>query len=471
MNALREIPTDPLLRHLSLALDPQRMLDIFKDRICNSNTESKTGFQLIDCRIERIKYKPRKNCLVFYRLMLENQAGRKHEQILSGRVYEPGGSASRFFKAQKEDLVDTEIIDPLLHFPDLDMVLWAFPNERKMRGLPYLNDPDFLQREIIPELMADRWGPGWKLLEMTHTLVHYKPEDSCTVCVNSLLGNIEIGETRSWILYGKTFYDDQGKDIQNIMSELWSSSYSSQVGIKMARPLGFLSEYNMVWQEGIPGTPLFLENQNDPKFLRALEQSAKTIAKLHNTRIICHRTKGTTEVVETLKEMEILIGTSCPSIHPTLSRVVDWLVNEAPDLEEDRMVTLHGDLHLKNLLVDDDKIYLIDLDAMSLGTPFLDLGSFCAGIITLSMVKGDSWEIAEKKYSAFIDRYRIEAGWPVTEKELKWHIIAALIHERAFRSLKGLKAGRLELVKVLINIADALSRGLQPGEYSHHVKN
>ncbi len=471
MNALREIPADPLLRHLSLALNPQRMLCVFKDRICKTDPELAADFHLIDCRIERIKYKPRKNCLVCYRLIFENRAGQKHEQILSGRVYEPGGAASRFLKAQKEDLVDTKFIDPLLHFPDLDMVLWAFPNERKIRGLPFLNDPVFLQREIIPELMADRWGPDWELLEMTHSLVHYKPEDSCTVRVNTILRNSVAGETRPWVLYGKTFYNDQGKDIHNIMSDLWNSSYSSQEGIKMARPLGFLSEHNMVWQEGIPGTPLFLENHNDPKFFRALEQSAKTIAKLHNTQIVCHRTQLIWEVVKTLKEMEILIGASCPSIHPALSRVVNWLVNEASNLEEGRMVTLHGDLHLKNILVDDENIYLIDLDAVSLGTPSLDLGSFCAGIITLSMVNGEPWGIAEKKYNAFIDCYRKEAGWPIPDKDLKWHIIAALINERAFRSLKGLKAGRLELVKELINTADAMSRGLNPEEYCRHVKN
>ncbi|MFQ5450063.1 MAG: phosphotransferase family protein [Nitrospinaceae bacterium] len=471
MSALKELPVDSVLGNLPSALDVQRMRKVFQERIFRANQDSRQVFQIKDCQIERIKYKPRKTCLICYRLVIEDRvSGREHEQILCGRIYENGGSASRFIKAEKKEQVKTPIVEPLLHFPDLDMVLWAFPNERKLRWLPHLIDSDFLKEKILPQLMATRWGAEWKLTGLTHCIIHYKPEDACTVRVQAQLSNDSTGEVRSWVLYGKTFSEEQGEEIQHIMTKLWQASRWAQKDFKLARPLGFLPHYKMLWQEGLPGTPLFDQERTDPNFFRLLEQAAAALVQLHRIPMDCNRKIRVRDVVELLKEMKELIGTSFPSIRPTLSRVVDRLIRQADSIEEGFMATLHGDLHLKNILVDEGKIYLIDLDASAIGTPLLDLGSFSAGVITLAIMNGETWEMAEKKIRVFTERYRKEAPWDIPRQELDWHTTAALINERAFRSLKGLKAGRMELVKVLVDIADGLSQGLHPGSFIKHVE-
>ena len=154
MISIYEAPRDAALPQLATVLDIAAMRAIFQAVYFtgeHSGTEIQTVplrqtdrrvFQLQACQIERVKYKPGRNCLICYRLQFyDPQTGARDEQILSARVYPLGRSASRFRKAQARLLVQPKIGPPLLHLPALGMVAWGFPNDRKLTGLGRLMDP------------------------------------------------------------------------------------------------------------------------------------------------------------------------------------------------------------------------------------------------------------------------------------------------------------------------------------------
>lgn len=466
MTVNTRIPLDPVLRNLGLALDAQHMLPVFQARIFKENLKSVGDYKIKDCQVKRIKYTPGNTCMFCYRLALEDtNSGHEREQVLIGRIYGENKSAHEYLEAQKAEWVDTPLIKPLMHFEDLDMVLWAFPNDPTLSGVTALTDLDFLEKNFLPQLTASRWGSEWELANLTHTLIRYKPESGCTVRLKIQLINALTGATKPWVVYGKALSLEKGEKTHNVMTELWNAASHPKSGFKPARPLGFFSDHRILWQEGLPGEPLKNQNKTHPEFFRLLGQSAAAIAKLHQTPITCTGVKRIRDIVRSLKKREALVGRFCPAIHSDLTAVVNRLISRAESMDDAPMATLHGDLHLKNILVNGSDIYLIDMDNAMVGSPLLDLGSFSCGAITNALKRREPLTVAEKQIKVFVDSYRNAVPWEIPQEELDWHTAAALIYQGIFRSIRRLKEGRVEFEKKLVNIADELSRGGLPESF------
>ncbi|MFQ5483219.1 MAG: aminoglycoside phosphotransferase family protein, partial [Nitrospinaceae bacterium] len=457
MNLLYELPVDSALDHLSLVLNATAMKQEFEQRLFQGDKTPGKKFLLKDCRIERIKYKPGKNCLVCYRLFVQDrESGQEQDQLLCGRIYPPGGSASRHIKAQKASLAPTPCTPPLLHFPDLNMVFWTFPNERKLHALPQLTHPEFLEKNIVRQLAGDRWGGSWKVEGMSHSIVHYVPEHTCSFRVEVRLRHQVTREAKPWVIFGKTYYDDEGVQTNETMRQLWASESRRTGRLGMAQPLKYYEPLNNFWQEGLPGEPLFNMDRTHPDFPAAIERSGAMIAALHNTPVTTSRCTRLPEAVSRLKEMETLLGASRPAIKLKVAHLANRLVRQADNLDTGTSATLHGDLHLKNILAAGDDVFLIDLDNVSRGAPQFDLGSFLAGMIYLTKLDGNDWDAFNHFTGRFFNSYLNHVPWTLSQADLNWHIAAALINERAFRCLTRLKPGRLELIDTLIDLAHSI---------------
>jgi aminoglycoside phosphotransferase (APT) family kinase protein len=123
--------------------------------------------------------------------------------------------------------------------------------------------------------------------------------------------------------------------------------------------------------------------------------------------------------------------------------------------------TLHGDLHLQNFLVDESapagqRVALIDLDNLSTGSPWRDLGSFCAGLYYRGLVEGVPQVLIQHAIDTFCAAYAQVAPWPLEPQAIGWYTATALLNERAFRTISRMKQGRFDLLDDLIRLASAL---------------
>src|SRR4051794_79213 len=99
--------------------------------------EAMPGETIRDCAVLNVRYKPGKSCLVSYRLTMGRSEGSTPaSQVVSVRFYPPGASLSRFLKAQRLPLARPAFAEPVFHVPDLHAVVWVFPNDRKLPGIP-----------------------------------------------------------------------------------------------------------------------------------------------------------------------------------------------------------------------------------------------------------------------------------------------------------------------------------------------
>jgi len=455
---LTSLPSDPLLPLLKDVLSTENMADVFRKQLRDSGSE----LLLKDCRIERVKYKPGKNCLVCYRLTLEDQSrGRLIQQIVSGRTYNPGGSLARFVKAKRDPVYDTPV-GALAHIPELEMVVWPFPNDRKLQHLPTLMDPLKLEQNCIRPLVKTYWGDGWSIATIDPALVHYVPEHTSSMRVAVQLENPITGQQASWVIYGKTYYDDQGPVSERVMARLYDSGASH--GLITARPLGYQEAFKVHWQQALPGQPISDTDMTSSGFLSLLEEAARAVAALHSEDVDTQAVMNIATVDEKLAQVRRQVNYLQPFLDETLSTQINLLLSQARRLETQPDVTLHGDLHPKNILADGQQVALIDLDGVSRGSPLFDIGSFIAGVIYRARQMEKTWPPVARAIDTFLAAYTREAPWRVSRDDVNWHVATALIYERVYRCLARLKPGRLELIDDLISYSVCLANGARPWE-------
>ncbi|WDT82855.1 MAG: hypothetical protein MPW14_24895 (plasmid) [Candidatus Manganitrophus sp.] len=202
-----DIPHDAALPQLADVLNRSKMKALFQAEFFPEGR-----FRIEACSIERVKYKPGKNCLVCYRLEIRDRMTQQvFTQRLSTRIFEKGGAISRFKKAQLQNGVMPVLGRGVSHLPALDMVVWVFPNDRKLQGLPKITDSIYLKEKLLPDLMRSAFGPEWIISELSNEVVHYVPEHTCTVRVSLRLKNSESNRTKVMTLYGKTYYNEEGE--------------------------------------------------------------------------------------------------------------------------------------------------------------------------------------------------------------------------------------------------------------------
>ena len=461
-----EIPHDNKLPQMAVILDEVNMRGVLEDAL-NAEAPGDTPadvecsrLRVRHCKIEWIKYKPDSKCTVCYRLAIDPlPPDSQGELILYGRIYAAGGALSRFRRAQSACLVRPRFGRPLLHLPELDMVVWVFPNDRKLTGLSLIADERRLKDELLGEVLGKALGREWQLVDMTHDIVHYVPEHTCTVRLQLQVQQAPIGDRRLLSLYGKTYYDDEGAETYRIMRELWALESGSHTQSRMAQPVMYDSEHRLLWQAGLAGATLRDQDLSGSHFCTLMREAAVTVAWLHRSRVSCSRLFSFDDWLVKLEEMRPVLAQARPSCRERLEPLIDRLRSQAESLGEQPVATLHGDLHLNNFVEHGTKIALIDMDNVSSGPPARDIGSFIAGVFYQGLLRGIAERVIQRAVTAFCDQYERSVPWQTPRSVLNWYIATSLLTERARRSVMRLKSGRLNILDDLIDLAGRVESG------------
>jgi Phosphotransferase enzyme family len=453
MTSARLIPSDPVLPQLASALDAHAMRGVFERHLL---AEGKS-LEPAACDIERVKYRPGRNCLIGYKLELREPAtGARSEQRLCVGIYAPAEARARYDKASAGAPATGPRFASVSLIAPLNMVVWAFPNERKLGALPAVTDSARLREELLPALVRARWGEDWKIADVFHSVVCYFPEHSCTVGATLTLAQAPGAPRRAWSVLGKTRYDDAGSETFRCMTRLWQDGDRSDASY--ARPLAYQPEHRLLWQERVPGRTL--DSLLDRSILDAtpLARAARALAALHRTPLSAARRVVASDIAERLPTTEALVARAQPACAAVLAQATARLLRRASCLDTRASATLHGDLHSNNILVDDARVYLIDLDEVSNGPPLAELGSLLAELIYRACLSGTAPDALAPALNAIAQAYRRAVPWPVADDEVDWYTAAALLNERAFRCVTSLKPGRMEILGNLVNIAARIAR-------------
>jgi hypothetical protein len=382
-----------------------------------------------DFRLERIRYRPQRNCLITWSVSLENGTSRQ-QSFVSLLVCRDGESGDHLATIGP---YPADISRNAIHLPELDAVLRIFPQDRKLRGIIALADPPALVADLALTLKAvDPFG--------TLELIQFVAERSCTV-------RVQLRGGAGWA-YGKFYRPGESRTAWELMNRLWNSEPSQAGRLVIPAPLTLDPVTESVWVQGLAGQSLELGASDERLF-----ETGRTVAVLHTLP-----GDGLAEVTDVLlmEQLRRAIETILlvrPELNGRLVRLAKILTPSGVD----QPVTLHGDLHLKNIFgLGDSQIGLIDLDNVVRGDRWLDLASLAAYLCYVSLVAQTDNNRVSHQIEQLRAGYKAASGLIIDERRWGRMVARALLTERAYRCITRLKPNLSTDLERLVVMAERM---------------
>jgi aminoglycoside phosphotransferase len=408
MNAL--LANDPALPQRDVLIDENVMAQYLSRLIARYG-----DFSIDSCERLRTKYRVGASLRVLYEV-----SGGGHSYRIAARA---------FPKAQR--VTNQSTSTPEIYAPELNTIFWIYPHDRKIKNLIVLDG--------IPEELRNIEGREW----VESTIVGHAPEKSVTAkCLD---------QDNEVIAYAKIYAGEEGRDVYDAYQEIHAALKAGMVQLQIPRALSYHDKHHLLLLEPVPGVPLSGLQQADRKY--AYRRLGEALKKLHSISPPSSIPRSIRLTPDALMQAAATISQARPAVAIQAQQLAGKLIACHEECSDARPVLLHGDLHPKNVLMDGDRLFLLDLDQAATGPAALDIGSVIAGLYCEACVtEGDS--------SLLINAFL--AGYGLAEESrtsLRWYVAAALLEERALRAITRIRFGGLEKLPEILTTAEAVLNG------------
>jgi Phosphotransferase enzyme family len=332
----------------------------------------------------------------------EPEHGRSGPQWLYAKMFRDGASAAGFASIEAQSLQRPAFGEPLAHVAELDMVLWALPNDPGLPQLAALLDPERL-RALLPWTALAIEPQRLRSVEVE--MQRYEPEQRATLrCVVTLAGS-----DAPLLLFAKTFGDARGRAIDERFQYFWQRAQVDAAAPLVAPPFGYDAATQTAWQGAAEGVPLLqaLAAGDAPALLT---QVARALATLHSAPLAWNRERPLAHWRAELKRRQTKIARAEPALAARAAALVDALdalAERWPDLP---LALIHGDFHADQVWLHHGRVVLFDFDEFTLGDPLEDIAEFAVKL-------GDeAWS------RAFIAAAAATMGTAFDADRLRWHL-------------------------------------------------
>ncbi len=425
---------DPVFPQIAQALEPLVMTRLFQAVLLSLSGDVLTSQKVIkSCEIKNKRHKPGKSFVLSYDLiLLDNQAGEKSERVIGARLCKSGCGLTELQEERAKYNKNTGLVSPVIYLPELEMLVWLFPNDRKLIHLVQILNVDNLLAHFTPMLLLLDCGSSSKVTDVQTEVLHYLPERSCMV---RYIISVEVpGQSKiiQKIVYGKNYRDNRGGEVFSIMKQL-----ANQLP-KCATPLAYDANTRTLWQSHINGIPLEWSDLETGRSSRLLFSMATCLAAFQKCRIETSESYGFKEIDEQLFDT---VQAAKPQDKLLAEQISDWvalLISLRDEISWPSNVAfpLHQDLHLGNFMMEGDNACLIDLDSVCLGNPLADIGSLVSYFYRNGLQAGRDIDYVDNIVAVFLEHFENAVSWRVCRSQLSWFIAAALIHEVIRRLLR-----------------------------------
>ena len=408
------LATDPALPQRDLLLDLGEVTKRFSARL------GLDGPVRIDsCARVRIKYSPGVSLRLLHRIKIDAAS-----YTVAAHTF-TGGRSKSAFERGKEKVIPCDRLAPIVWDAELDTVYWTFPNERKIANLSVLLTPP----AGLARLFDNQWTRS--------RIVAYAPEKCVTAeCLN---------DEDEVLAYAKVYSDGEPPSFATY-DQLRQSISAVRSSLRIPRALAYSEEYRTLFLEPVVGRRItHLSSADRADGFRHL---GAALAALHSLPVPDGLPPFERLDPGHLQKAAGIIGQARPDVRKLAEDVAKELC-EMWAAPTDSQVCLHGDVHPKNGIIQNSRAALIDLDQAGAGPAAADLGSLLAALRYLRCVGTLSPADERGLRAGFLSGYREVRELP-ERSYLRWHVAAALLAERALRSVSRIRQEGLRRLNELL---------------------
>ena len=415
-------------QEFAVFMDTAKMKVLFQQELPDCLSGS---WRLTDCQIQHPRYKTYLNpksrnksflALAYHLKGINEQTHQADDRILYVKAFLGLRSHVEYLMACADETRSTQQ-NAVLHVDKLGMVGWFFPCDPALPWLSVVLDKEFIRNYFTELLLPQQHVPCF-IKNIALSIINYRPEIRCTYRYE--LKRLS-GVTK--ILYGKTFADEQGAEIHRRIAHLYQHTKNNPESFAMPRLIAYDYNLHTLWMEGLQGKPLvdIINAQNADQLMASI---ARHLVDFHSTGISGLDVISEDEQLVEIRKKSAKVQKACPRF---TKRIEDILVNlnkQKPDIPLNYMRLIHGDFHIQQLLLLDDKrIALFDFDELAIANPLLDVANFCADLYTLNLGQ----HFTEKLINRLFTAYKSLAEYAICDAHFDWHLRLQLL-TRAYRA-------------------------------------
>jgi hypothetical protein len=219
------------------------------------------------------------------------------------------------------------------------------------------------------------------------------------------------GECETITLLGKA--RARGLDITTyrICAALWNCGFDDKSldHVSVPQTMGTIPEFEMWFQRKTPGVPpahLLMQ----AAATELAKRIAEAIYKVHNVDVSTHRSHSMADELRILHERLPMVAEMNPDWTPRLKRILAACGRLGATALIPQPTGIHRDFYLDHVLIEGDRLYLIDFDLFCMGDPSVDMGNFLAHLIEQSLRTFGDAEALQEQGEVLREHYLRLAG-------------------------------------------------------------
>ena len=321
-------------------------------------------------RANYLRYKPLTSCLVRYDVITAFG-----QEIMYVNAYD-ANAPEKLEKALEVAQLETHCKT----LEDENLVLHRFPNDSKLKKIRVFENVE--ERQVLLQKVL----PDWQ--DSILNVLAYKPQ-------RRLAAKVSHGDKNAVLkFYTKSSFAG---------AKLKAKMVAEQSTVEHAKLIGRSSSYAVLafdWQDGTLLRAALL----DPSFnMNVMKNVGATLADLHMHRLeLPSRSRQNEE--HRLQNLVTYLSWLQPALKARLDKILSHILTDLKNTSE-HTVTLHGDFYSKQILLQGEKVVLLDFDEACLGDAAFDLGLFAAHLEADAMRGFLSPSSLERTRDAFLQGY------------------------------------------------------------------
>jgi len=447
---------DKKLSQLRKAVDPEAMAPAFEEFF--SRTYSDRALTVQQCQVTRVYHKPGRECNLTYRLLGQDGAGRKFDQWFSAKIFAGGDDRSASRTEQPVEWPGCDFWKPVSFWPEMNMVLHAFPYDPKLPYLSQLVQPDYVKQQVEKNLAGLGLTNDWQCREVVIHKIKYMPNKRCVLRLDlSMAGAGD--QHRQIVLYSKTYKNAQSRYVFDVLQQVCRSPACTSGVLNIPGPVAHLDGANTLWQHAWEGESFSRvadrvgwENFPDSGFVPAIATTLAALHQLELTGLKLQPGHSILQILENACDDAVNILPFLPDRREDLRRITKNLKALATQLmEEEPRTTIHGTFKLAQLLVRDDQVALVDFDSIALGDPHQDMAEMIASLEFKRLADRIPAPAIKASIESFLADYQEHVPWGCDRRRIAWYVVAFLLG-KIHSSLKRLEAEGMTNVSLAFDV-------------------
>ncbi|MEC9477348.1 MAG: aminoglycoside phosphotransferase family protein [Planctomycetota bacterium] len=324
--------------------------------------------------------------------------------------------------------------DGLVTFLDEEsgVVGLPFPNDPEIPELRRIYEPDRFRRlalDFIPDYSTDDWRLQRSLTKFQ--LLAYKPGRRAVLKAKLKFRHLEENRKERVRVHLKI---ENKKHASRSIRQAQDISNATSIckSFRAPRFLGHASNGCLYGHEWNSGSQIDLTRSDLPL---VLESIGKAISELHSLPLELRPLSPPQLLIDEVQTIKTDLNRLVPEYTNEVTATCDELAAALPDLSLQPSSLLHGDLHLDQFLLDEDRPVLVDFDRAGRGYSCLDIGSLLEDL--------RSRDVPESALTALVEKYQSVSSSPIALNNLLIGQAMSLMR-RASEPLRNLEPDWIE---------------------------